>query len=203
MKLYASHTSPYVRKVRMMLLETGLDDRVEQVEVSGTPTAPNPAVAAANPLGKIPCLERPDGPAIFDSRVICRYLDTLHAGRKFYPHGPAEWTAATLEALADGILDAAVLCRYEAVLRPAELQFQPWVDAQMLKITRSLDALETLWIAHLDGPLDAGGLATGVALGYLDFRYAALDWRAARPKLARWHEGFAALPSYAATTPPA
>ena len=203
MKLYSSPTSPYVRKVRMLLIETGLDDRVEQVAIATTPIAPDAAIAAANPLGKIPCLERPDGPAIFDSRVICRYLDSLHPGRKFYPRGPAEWTAATLEALADGMLDAAVIALYESRLRPAEAQFQPWVDAQILKITRSLDALETLWIAHLGGPLDAGGLATGVALGYLDFRYGALDWRATRPKLAAWHEGFAALDSYRATMPPA
>jgi glutathione S-transferase len=134
--------------------------------------------------------------------VICRYLDSLHQGRKFYPEGAGLWTSLTLEALGDGVLDAAVLMIYEARLRPEALRFAPWVDAQTLKIARALDALEARWIAHLQGPLDAGGLCVGVALGYLDFRFAEIAWRGGRPLLAEWHKGFAALPSFRATMPP-
>lgn len=203
MKLHVSMTSPYVRKPRMLLRETGLDARVAEIPETVSPVEPNAQVAALNPLGKIPCLERPEGPALFDSRVICRYLDTLHDGAKFYPAGDRVWTTLTLEALADGMMDALVLCRYEVVLRPEAARSQSWVDGQMLKVRRGLDALESQWLAHLNGPLDAGGLAVGVMLGYVDYRYADLRWRDGRPGLAAWHADFAARPSYAATTPPA
>lgn len=201
MKLHYSPTSPYVRKVQIILHETGLKDRVEIATIASTPLAENPAITAANPLGRIPCLERPDGPALFDSRVICRYLDSLHAGRKFYPEGAAQWTALTLEALADGVLDSAVSATYEARLRPEELRFQPWIDAQRGKIGRALDALEREWIAHLKGPMDIGAIAVASALGYIDLRFEALAWRATRPALAAWHEGFAARESYKASAP--
>jgi glutathione S-transferase len=184
------------------LHETGLLDRVERVTVSTSPVAPDAALAHANPLGKIPCLERPDGPAIFDSRVICRYLDSLHHGHRLYPAPPALWSTLTLEALADGLMEAAILVVYESRLRPEALRFEPWVDGQKRKIAQALDALEALWIAHLSGPLDAGAIAAAAALGYLDLRFADLDWRASRRRLAAWHAAFAARPSYAETAPP-
>ncbi len=202
MKLYHAPTSPYVRKVMILLHETGLLDRVEIVDGGGSPVSPNPATVAANPLGKVPCLERGDGPAIFDSRVICRYVDSLHGGHKFYPAGAALWSTLTLEALADGILDAGILMVYEARLRPEEIRFAPWVDAQRLKITRSIDALENNWLAHLSGPVDAGAVAVACALGYMDLRFADLGWRKTSPKLAAWHARFAERPSYVATVPP-
>jgi glutathione S-transferase len=201
MKLHCSPTSPYVRKVMIALRETGLLERVTLIPHASTPLAEDPALVAAAPLARIPCLERDDGPAIFDSRVICRYLDTLHAGRKLYPEGAALWTTLTLEALADGVLDSAVSAVYETRLRPEGMRFQPWIDAQKGKIARAIGALEAEWIAHLAGPVDAGAIATAAALGYVDFRHADIDWRAERPKLAAWHAAFARRDSYAATAP--
>jgi glutathione S-transferase len=202
MKLYVSPTSPFARKVVITLHETGLLASVEQVAVSTSPVAPDAALAHANPLGKIPCLERPDGPAIFDSRVIGRYLDSLHSGHRLYPAPPALWSTLTLEALADGLMEAAILVVYESRLRPEALRFDPWVEGQRRKVAQALDALEALWIAHLSGPIDAGAIATATALGYLDLRFPDLDWRASRRRLAVWHAGFAARASYAGTAPP-
>ena len=202
MKLRHSPTSPYVRKVMLLLHETGLAERVTLVPASGTPIDPDAGVVAANPIGKIPALERPDGPTLFDSRVICRYLDTLHEGRPLYPAAPALWTTLTLEALAEGALDAAILCVYETRLRPEALRFAPWVEGQRAKILRALDALEGGWLAHLRGPTDMGALAVAAMLGYLDLRFPDLDWRAERPGLASWLETAATRPGFAETAPP-
>lgn len=201
LKLFFSPTSPYVRKVTILAHEAGLADRIETVRAATAPGAPDPALPAHNPLGKVPCLMRDDGPAIFDSPVICQYLDSLHAGRKFYPEGAARWTAMTLEALADGILDAAILCIYEVRMRPEAIRHEPWVAAQKRKITDALDAIEAQWLAHLAGPLDIGGIAVATALGYLDLRFADMGWRDTRPGLAAWHAAFAERESYKATVP--
>lgn len=186
----------------VVLHETGLSERVEPVAVPGTPAEPNALTIARNPLGKIPTLERDDGPALFDSRVICRYLDHI-SGAGLYPAPPRLWETLTLEALADGMLDAAVLIVYEARTRPEDMRSAPWVEAQWGKVARGLDALEGRWIAHLAGPLDIGQIATGCALGYLDFRHAERDWRAGRPALAAWYERFSGRPAMQATTPAA
>ncbi len=180
----------------MLLHEAGLADRVELVPAGGNPLAPGSLPLAWNPLGKIPTLERDDGPALYDSRVICRYLDAL-AGAGLYPGAPRLWEVLTLEATADGMMEAAVLMAYEARLRPEELRDAPWVEAQWTKVARALDAIEARWMANLAGPLDMGQIAVGCALGYLDFRQAARDWRAGRPALAGWEAGFAARPSSA------
>jgi glutathione S-transferase len=199
--LYHSPTSPYVRKVLILAHEAGLSDRIETVFGGGSPIEPNAATAAVNPLNKVPCLARPDGPAIFDSRVICQYLDSLHGGHRFYPDGPARWTAMTLEALGDGILDAAILALYETRLRPEAIRFAPWVDGQKRKITQALDAVESQWLAHLSGPVTIGSIAVAVACGYLDLRFADMGWRDTRPNLAAWHAKFAERESYKATVP--
>ncbi len=201
MKLLYSTTSPYVRKVVVLLRETGLLDRVALVAAPGSPVAPNAETIALNPLGKIPCLERPDGPAIYDSRVICRYLDGLHDGPRLYPEGPGLISTLTLEALADGALDAGVLALYEVRIRPEAARYQPWIDGQRAKMLRALDALEAQWTAHLAGPMDAGAIAVGCMLGWFDFRYGDLDWRAGRPRLAAWEAGIAARDSFRATVP--
>lgn len=201
MKLHHAAASPFVRKVMIVIHETGLTDRVALETVVNTPMAPNPATAAANPLSKIPCLERPDGPAIFDSAVICRYLDTVHGGRSLYPAGPAQWSTLTLEALGDGICEAGVAAIYEMRFREEAAWSQDWIGAQKLKISRALDALEAQWLSHLAGPLDVGVIAVAAALGYLDFRLGDMDWRATRPRLAAWHATFAERESYRATTP--
>ncbi|MHA3916206.1 glutathione S-transferase [Halovulum sp. GXIMD14793] len=200
MKLYHSPASPFVRKVTVTLYETGLIDQAELVPATGTAMDPGTMPVAQNPLGKIPALERANGPAIHDSRVICRYLND-RAGTTFYPDAPRLWDTLTLESTADGIMEAAVLMVYEARCRPEDKQFDGWVEAQWLKITRSLDAIESRWMAHLAGPLDAAQIALGCALGYLDFRQPDRDWRKARPQLAAWAETFAARPSMQATKP--
>lgn len=204
MRLFFSPTSPYVRKVMVLLHETGQLAEVELVAGSGSPVDPANAPLEANPLGKVPALERPDGPAIYDSRVICRYLDArAHggAGAGLYPSDPRIWDTLTVEATADGILDAALLMVYEGRLRPEALRFAPWVEGQWAKVDRTLDALETRWMAHLEGPLDAGQIAVGCALGYLDFRHDARGWRTGRPGLAAWAARFAGRASMQATLP--
>ncbi|MEY4698573.1 MAG: hypothetical protein RIT14_3001 [Pseudomonadota bacterium] len=202
MRLYHSPTSPYVRKVMVLLHETGTLDRVTLVTGSGTPVDPGQAPLDANPLGKIPALDRPDGPAIYDSRVICRYLDATF-GTGLYPAPPRLWDTLTVEATADGILDAALLMVYETRIRPEDCRFDPWVEGQWAKIDRALDALESRWMDHLSGPLDMGQIAVACALGYVDFRHAARDWRKGRPHLATWAAHMAERPSMAATRPPA
>lgn len=202
MRLYCSHTSPYARKILVLLAETGKADQVDLVVASGTPLDPGTAPLAQNPLGKIPALERADGPALYDSRVITRYLDDqFQAG--LYPQGARLWDTLTLEATADGILDAALLMVYEQRVRPEDKRFAPWVEGQWGKIARALDALEGRWMSHLHGPLDMGQIAVACALGYVDFRHGDRNWREGRAALAAWEAGFAARDSMKATVPPA
>lgn len=202
MRLYYSATSPYVRKVMVVAHEAGLISQIETVASGGSPLDSGTNPVALAPLGKIPALERPDGPAIYDSRVICRYLDDLgQAG--LYPSGPALWDTLTIEATADGILDAALLMVYESRLRPEDLRFTPWIEGQWAKVERALDALEARWIPALGGPLDMGQIATGCALSYLDLRHASRNWRDGHPRLADWAHTFAERPSMLATAPPA
>lgn len=199
MKLYHSPTSPYVRKIMVLLAETGLGG-IETVPVSGTPTAPDAALIERNPLGKVPALERPDGPTLYDSRVICQFLNA-QAKAGLYPTGARQWDTLTVEATADGILDAALLMVYETRIRPEDKRYSPWVEGQWGKVGRALDVLETRWIDHLNGPMDMGQIATACALGYLDFRHSSRNWRKTRPKLAEWEAGFAKRPSMLDTVP--
>ena len=202
MRLYQSPTSPYVRKIMVVLMETGQTDAVTLVSAHGTPVDPGTMPLAQNPLGKIPALERDEGPALYDSRVICRYLDE-RAGAGLYPQGARLWDTLVLEATADGMLDAAILMVYEDRVRPEDKRMPEWVGGQWAKIARSLDTLEARWMAHLAGPLDMGQIALGCALGYLDFRHGARDWRGGRPELAAWFDRFAERPAMAATVPAA
>lgn len=199
MKLISSPASPFVRKVRVVIRECGLGDRVEELPVATTPLNTAEAARAANPLGKIPALIRDDGGAVYDSRVITRYLDDL-AGGGLYPGGRI-WEVLTLEATADGIMDAAVLCIYEGRLRPEGERSPAWVEAQWAKAARAVKHLNDHCIGQLSGPVDAAQIAVGCALGYLDFRHAARDWRKGNAALAGWYEGFAARPAMAATAP--
>jgi glutathione S-transferase len=201
MRLYYSATSPYVRKVMVLLTESGHLESVELVPASGTPVDPGTTPLAHNPLGKVPVLERPDGASIYDSRVITRYLDATFAAR-LYPEGPRLWETLTLEATADGILDAAILMVYEWRVRPEDVRYQPWVEGQWSKITRALDTLESRWMSHLHGPLDMGQISVACALGYLDFRHGARNWREGRPSLAAWYSSFAERESLKTTMPP-
>ncbi|MCV6584460.1 MAG: glutathione S-transferase [Marinibacterium sp.] len=201
MKLYYSASSPFVRKVMVLLHETCQLDDVTLVDISVTPVAPSDALRAANPLSKVPALDRTDGPALYDSRVICAYLDD-RAQAGLYRSGAERWDMMTLEATADGIMDAALSARYEVGLRPAELQWQDWLEGQWSKMAIGVGTLERLWMAHLAKPLNIGHIAVGCALGYLDLRHADRDWRASAPALADWYAGFSARPSMVATAPP-
>lgn len=199
MDLYHAKASPFVRKVMVVLHETGQLDEVNVIPAHVTPLAPDAAAASANPLGKIPALARPDGPALYDSRVICRYLD-VRAGGTLYPERRL-WETLTLEATADGIMDAAVMMVYEGRLRSEEHRSAEIVEAQWAKVMRALDAVEGRWMSHLGGPLDMGHISVACALGYLDFRHGARDWRGERAALAKWSEAFGARPSMEATRP--
>ncbi|MEM7270488.1 MAG: glutathione S-transferase [Pseudomonadota bacterium] len=203
MKLYHAGPSPFVRKAMVILEEAGAVGDVELIDGFGSPVAPNAAVQAANPLGKIPCLIRDDGPAIYDSRVVCRYLDAKF-GLGLYPDGDAIWTTLTLEAHCDGLLDAGVLSVYEVRCRDEAERSSDWVAGQHAKINGGLNAIEDRWMAHLAGPMDIGHIGLGCMLGYMDFRREMGgwgDWRDGRPQLAAWGEAFLERPSMKATAP--
>lgn len=199
MKLTMAAPSPFVRKVRVTVHEAGLAHRVEEVTVGSSPMEPDADAISANPLGKIPALIREDGPSIYDSRVICRYLDDL-AGAGLYPESRL-WEVLTLEATADGIMEAAVLMVYEKRFKGDEGKNGEWIEAQWGKVTRALGVIEGRWMSHLSGKLNMGQIGVGCALGYLDFRHADRDWRAPVPALAEWYAGFAERESMVATAP--
>ena len=201
MKLHFAAASPYVRKVQIVAKELGLDDRIELLNRAMTPVSPDDELNADNPLGKIPCLITDDGHALYDSRVICDYLNGQAVGKSVIPDdGVARWTALRREALADGILDAAVGTRYETFLRPKENQWPAWIDGQTAKWRRALDQLETEAGSFGDN-VDIGTIAVACACGYLDFRYADEGWRDQRTNLAAWYEAFGKRPSMMTTAP--
>ncbi|WP_425073215.1 glutathione S-transferase [Sagittula sp. S175] len=199
MKLLYSPASPFVRKVMVTLHETGQMDDVERVNVTTTPLASDPTLASANPVGKIPALIRENSPTLYDSRVICRFLDA-RAGTNLYPEKRL-WDTLTLEATADGMMEASVLIVYEERFRPQEKVSMDWIEGQWTKVARALDALETRWMSHLNGPLDMGQIAVGCALGYIDFRHDVRSWRTGRPTLAAWFEAFGQRAAMQATQP--
>lgn len=199
MRLTYSQASPFARKVVVLLHETGQLDEVEIQDVTTTPLSPSPDVKASNPLAKIPALERNDGPALYDSRVICAYLDD-RAGGRLYSGG---WDSMVLEATADGIMDAAVLMSYEKRLRPEEKQWDSWLEAQQGKVLGGCAALNARWMSQLQGPLDIGQIAVACALAYVDFRHPDTNWRQGNEALADWFAGFESRPAMQATKPPA
>jgi glutathione S-transferase len=196
-KLFFAPLSPFVRKVRVAAHELGMAGRVELVEVATTPVAMNEQLASVNPLGKLPALVTDDGELLYDSPVILEYLDAV------YPReGKARWAVKRLEALCDGMADAAILMRYETFLRPPERQWDSWIAGQKRKVVQALDALE-IAARKFDGGIDAGRIAAGCHLAYIDLRFADMAWRKGRETLARWHETFAGRPSMSASKPPA
>ncbi|MBI1208226.1 MAG: glutathione S-transferase [Azospirillum sp.] len=200
MKLRFAATSPYARKVAMVVHEAGIADRIEIVVTDVW--SPTTDIGDDNPLGKVPALMLEDGTTLYDSPVICEYLDSLGGGQLFPPPGPARWRALTLQALADGICDAAVQRLLES--RRAEGERSPsWMERQRRAIERALDALEAS-AADLDaGPITIATLAVQAALGYLDLRFAADAWRQGRPVLAAWFAANATRDSFTLTRPPA
>lgn len=199
MKLRYSPTSPYVRKVLVTALECGLEDRIERVVTNAW--APDTDLVQDNPLSKVPALVTEGGEVLFDSPVICEYLDSLHGGKKLFPaSGGARWNQLRLHALGDGILDAAVQVRIETFIRPEPYRWTGWVERQSAAIIRATDALEQECEAWGDDFL-AGQIAVACGLDYVDFR-AVVEWRAGHPRLAAWLDRQLARPSMAATRPP-
>jgi glutathione S-transferase len=201
MKLYYSPSSPFVRKCLVAAHELGLRERIELVPGTPHPVNRDAAIVAHNPLGKIPTLIADDGKVLFDSRVICEYLDSLANGGLVPPAGTARWRALTEQSLADGMTDAAVLVRYENAVRPEPLRWADWNRGQLEKVHSGLADIERR--AHdFTGRIDIGTVSIACALGYLDFRYADLTWRAHCPRTAGWFEDFNNRPSMVATKPP-
>ncbi|WP_222908254.1 glutathione S-transferase N-terminal domain-containing protein [Pseudomonas sp. DNDY-54] len=201
MQLIYAAASPFGRKTRVVASETGLTSRLELIETTVLPVDVNERVNAVNPLGKIPVLLTDDGEALYDSRVICEYLDSLHDKPRLFPADPARrWRTLRLAALADGVMEAAVLTRYERAARPAERQWDEWVDGQLAKVRRGLASLEVS-TDLLNEPLDIAQIGVACALGYLDFRFAELNWRHESPKLAAFNEQFADRDSMRSTAP--
>lgn len=200
MKLLSHPLSPYGRKVTITLAMKGLEDDIEIVQVDTNP-ADNPAINKPNPLAKIPALVLEDGTAVYDSHVICEYLDGLAPTPVLFPKtGADRIRTLTLGALADGILDAALLLVYEKRFRPEEKWHAPWQDRQHGKIDRALDHLESSPPAWTGSP-DYGHLTLACALGYLDFRHDG-KWRAGHPRLVAWLDRFAAaVPAFEESRP--
>jgi glutathione S-transferase len=194
--LYQTH-SPYARQVLVLAHETGLTARIKVVHHETSPTRRNDAVFAVNPLGKVPALILDDGVALFDSTVICDYLDGLHGGAPLIPRsGLARHLALRLQAVAHGISEAGGLVRQETERRPLQYRYPAMRDGQIEKLIAAYDFVDAE--PALDGPLTIGQIALATALSWIEFRRV-LDFRAGRPRLARWYDRFAERPSMQAT----
>jgi len=199
MKLHWSPRSPFVRKVMIAAHETGLADRLTLVRTVVAMTAPNALLLADNPLSKIPTLVLDDGTPLYDSLVICEYLDALHDGRKLFPaDAKARWTALRRHALANGLLDLLILWRNEL---ERQAPSQAHLDAFAVKSKAALAALEAEADALAAAPFGIGHIAIGCALSYADFRFPDLDWRARHGEIAAWHASFSQRASARATAP--
>ena len=202
MTLFSHVASPFGRKVLVLLHETGQQQRVTLHPVTLSPTAPDDTFNQANPLGKVPALQLADGSVIHDSRVILDYLDQQHVGNPLIPPGgSARWRRLTLASTADGIMDAAVLIRYERGLRPAQKQWQAWMTAQSDKVMRALASFEQNAMAELASHFDIAAISLACALAYLDLRLPDLDWRTPNPQLTAWYAEVGQRPSMLATRP--
>ena len=194
--LYQTH-SPYARKVLVFAHEAGLAGNLKVVHEETSPTQRNESVFAENPLGKVPVLIRDGARPLFDSDVICAYLDTLHAGPKLIPaEGEARWQALRLQAVAQGLADAGIAVRWETVRRPRELRYPPLAEGYTQKLIRGYDWLERG--LDIDSPPHVGHIAIATTLSWLEFRQLP-GFRADRPRLTRWFDTFAARKSMLAT----
>ena len=199
MRLHWSPRSPFVRKVMVAAHELGCADALVLQRSVAAMLAPNAAIMADNPLSKIPTLVLDDGRVLYDSRVICEYLDARYAPGTLFPaDGPARWRALADQALGDGLLDLLVLWRNE---RERAIPLAPLLDAFATKLDAALERLDGEAARLAASPFDIGQLALGCALGYLDYRFAALGWRARAPALAAWHAAIAQRPAFLATEP--
>lgn len=201
MKLLYAPTSPFVRKVMACAHLTGQAERIEWLASAAHPVNRDARIAAHNPLAKVPTLILPDGRALYDSRVICEYLAAAVGDTHLFPAGPARWLALTRQALGDGLLDAALLARYEHTARPTAIQWPQWREAQLVKVQACLAEIEAQADSLPQAHPSIGDLTIACALGYLDFRFPELDWRAAYPRAAAWFAVFNQLPAMQATLP--
>jgi glutathione S-transferase len=200
MKLHWSPRSPFVRKVMIVLYEAGIEDRVTCVRTPVAMDTPNLDLVPDNPLIKLPTLVLDDGTVLYDSRVICAYLDDLAGAGLLPAESRARLTAERRQALGDGLLDVLLLYRQERN-KPAAKQTSTWLEAFSLKVDAVLAALDKEAPALQATPFDLGIIAIGCALSYLDYRFADLPWRDGRPALAAWHQGFSKRPSVVRSQP--
>jgi glutathione S-transferase len=182
--------------------ETGLVNRVQEIQTAVNPVTPNTELTGQNPLTKIPALTLADGTALYDSRVICEYLDSITGNKLFPQSGTERWHALTLQALCDGILDAAVLIRYEVAVRPEPNRWPTWIEGQRSKIDAGLVALEQAQ-KTFGSQFGIGQVGAACVLGYLDFRFPEIAWRASCPGLKRWFDEASQRPSVRDTFPQA
>ncbi len=200
MKLHYSPRSPYVRKVMACAIELGLADRLEKVRSPVAMTEPNLTLMRDNPLGRLPTLITDEGMVLFDSIVICEYLDGQAGNKLFPPAGPARIQALRWHALGDGMLDTGILWRNERD-KPAARQTPEWLGNFELKMRNALDFLEGEAAALEKTPVGIGHVTIGCALGYLDFRFQDIRWRESRPAITGWHARFAERASMKDTQP--
>ena len=201
MNLITASASPFVRKVRILILELGLQEAITLQDPGAvTPVSNNAVLNAINPLGMIPALKLDNGDSLNGSSVICEYLNHIAKGPFFPTEATRRFRTLGLQALGDGIMDLSVALRYETAMRPQELQWQTWIDYQNEKVERGLDALETRCASFEEQPL-IGEITVACALGYRDFRFAASDWRSGRPELEQWFNQIMQRESLASTLP--
>jgi len=201
MKLISVNASPFVRKARILVLELGLQDRVTVQDIGMVSPVSNTAeLNALNPLGLIPALQLDDGSALYDSSVICEYLNDLADGPFFPQDTERRFSTLGLQALGNGILELSVALRYETAMRPAPLHWQDWIEHQQEKINRGLDALEARVGDFEASPL-IGEITAACVLGYRDFRYPDDDWRVGRAGLVEWYDGMMQRDSLRLTQP--
>jgi len=201
LKLFYSATSPFVRKVVVAAIELGLRERIELLPAKAHVIERDRTVVEKNPLGQVPTFMADDGTVLYDSRVIIEYLNALGDGHLIPRGGAARWNALVEQSLADGILDAALLVRYETALRPENLRWSDWTAGLLDKVNCGLADLETR-AAKFGDRVDLGTIGFGCALGYLDFRFPTLGWRDTRPTATGWFARFGDRKSMAATRPP-
>jgi glutathione S-transferase len=200
MKIFYAAASPFVRKCLVVAHELGVREQVELVPTNAHPIHRSAAIVAYNPLGKMPTLLVEDGTVLYASRVICEYLNSRAGGALIPPEGPQRWQALVDQSLGDGIMDAAILVRYEQAVRPESLRWPEWIAGQLEKVHSGLAQLEGR-AASFQPRVDIGTIAIGCALGYLDLRFASLSWRERCPAAAAWFASFDERTSMSATRP--
>lgn len=204
MQLRFSPTSPFVRKVRIAAIEAGVEDQIEHITTD--PWSPETDLRQTNPLSKVPCLITDDGDPVYDSPVICEYLDSLNTGPKMFPEDPAiRFKTLTLAAAADGMTDAGVLHLVESVRRPKEFVWDWWNERQRTTMKTAMSVLNAAApsMATTDGPITIAEITAGSGLGWVDLRFPDFGWRDDNPALATWFGKISERPSFKATEPPA